>query len=145
MYFPVCIEPFFVFSRQDELSDFTGSKSATPMSTTASDMEREDGNSRSTEVQAAPGTRSISVGKIIPKHSWILLWVIIENCVDVSVSSIPVLCVVQVCLKMRITRMCKTSLSPPLSWIWTSLDTNPAGNPRIVKPRPPLAPSRCRK
>lgn len=44
------------------------------MSTTASDMEREDGNSKSTEVQAAPGTRSISVGKIIPKHSWILLW-----------------------------------------------------------------------
>ncbi|KAM9780317.1 sperm associated antigen 9a [Neosynchiropus ocellatus] len=47
---------------KDELSDFTGSKSATPMSTTASDMEREDGNSKSTEVQAAPGTRSISVG-----------------------------------------------------------------------------------
>ncbi|XP_039974747.1 sperm associated antigen 9a isoform X3 [Xiphias gladius] len=49
-------------SLKDELSDFTGSKSATPMSTTASDMEREDGNSKSTEVQAAPGTRSISVG-----------------------------------------------------------------------------------
>ncbi|XP_053707991.1 sperm associated antigen 9a isoform X4 [Synchiropus splendidus] len=49
-------------SLKDELSDFTGSKSATPMSTTASDMEREDGSSRSTEVQAAPGTRSISVG-----------------------------------------------------------------------------------
>ncbi|XP_026021029.1 sperm associated antigen 9a isoform X2 [Astatotilapia calliptera] len=48
---------------KDELSDFTGSKSATPMSTTASDMEREDGNSKSTEVQAAPGTRSISVGQ----------------------------------------------------------------------------------
>lgn len=63
------------FSRQDELSDITGSQSATPMSTTASDMEREDGNSKSTEVQAAPGTRSISVGKLIPKHSWILLWV----------------------------------------------------------------------
>ncbi|XP_038554495.1 sperm associated antigen 9a isoform X1 [Micropterus salmoides] len=47
---------------KDELSDFTGSKSATPMSTTASDMEREDGNSKSMEVQAAPGTRSISVG-----------------------------------------------------------------------------------
>ncbi|XP_008299006.1 sperm associated antigen 9a [Stegastes partitus] len=47
---------------KDELSDFTGSKSATPMSTTASDMERDDGNSKSTEVQAAPGTRSISVG-----------------------------------------------------------------------------------
>ncbi|XP_041812589.1 sperm associated antigen 9a isoform X2 [Chelmon rostratus] len=49
-------------SLKDELSDFTGSKSATPMSTTASDVEREDGNSKSTEVQAAPGTRSISVG-----------------------------------------------------------------------------------
>ncbi|XP_028311433.1 LOW QUALITY PROTEIN: sperm associated antigen 9a [Gouania willdenowi] len=47
---------------KDELSDFTGSKSATKMSTTTSDLEREDGNSRSTEVQAAPGTRSISVG-----------------------------------------------------------------------------------
>lgn len=58
---------------QDELSDFPGSKSATPMSTTASDMEREDGNSKSTELQAGPGTRSISVGKIIMKHSWILL------------------------------------------------------------------------
>ncbi|XP_026206730.1 sperm associated antigen 9a isoform X6 [Anabas testudineus] len=49
-------------SLKDELSDFTGSKSATPMSTTASDLEKEDGNSKSTEVQAAPGTRSISVG-----------------------------------------------------------------------------------
>ncbi|XP_069380567.1 sperm associated antigen 9a isoform X6 [Paralichthys olivaceus] len=49
-------------SLKDELSDFTGSKSATPMSTNASDMEREDGNSKSTEVQAAPGTRSVSVG-----------------------------------------------------------------------------------
>ncbi|XP_029996968.1 sperm associated antigen 9a isoform X12 [Sphaeramia orbicularis] len=49
-------------SLKDELSDLTGSKSATPMSTTASDMDREDGNSKSTEVQAAPGTRSISVG-----------------------------------------------------------------------------------
>uniref|UniRef100_A0A665UGS0 C-Jun-amino-terminal kinase-interacting protein 4 n=1 Tax=Echeneis naucrates TaxID=173247 RepID=A0A665UGS0_ECHNA len=47
---------------KDELSDFAGSKSVTPMSTTTSDMEREDGNSKSTEVQAAPGTRSISVG-----------------------------------------------------------------------------------
>ncbi|XP_029913051.1 sperm associated antigen 9a isoform X4 [Myripristis murdjan] len=47
---------------KDEMSDFSGSKSATPMSTTASDMDREDGNSKSTEVQAAPGTRSISVG-----------------------------------------------------------------------------------
>ncbi|XP_029945538.1 sperm associated antigen 9a isoform X2 [Salarias fasciatus] len=47
---------------KDELSDFTGSKSATPMSAAASDMEKEDGNSKSTEVQAAPGTRSISVG-----------------------------------------------------------------------------------
>uniref|UniRef100_A0A3B4G4A5 C-Jun-amino-terminal kinase-interacting protein 4 n=1 Tax=Pundamilia nyererei TaxID=303518 RepID=A0A3B4G4A5_9CICH len=50
-------------SLKDELSDFTGSKSATPMSTTALDMEREDGNSKSTEVQAAPGTRTISVGQ----------------------------------------------------------------------------------
>uniref|UniRef100_A0A665UFZ8 C-Jun-amino-terminal kinase-interacting protein 4 n=1 Tax=Echeneis naucrates TaxID=173247 RepID=A0A665UFZ8_ECHNA len=49
-------------SLKDELSDFAGSKSVTPMSTTTSDMEREDGNSKSTEVQAAPGTRSISVG-----------------------------------------------------------------------------------
>lgn len=49
---------------QDELSDFTGSKSATPMSTTASDVEREDGSSKSAEVQAAPGTRSISVGRL---------------------------------------------------------------------------------
>ncbi|XP_068574411.1 sperm associated antigen 9a isoform X6 [Cebidichthys violaceus] len=47
-------------SLKDELSDFTGSKSATPMST--SDMEKGDRNSKSTEVQAAPGTRSISVG-----------------------------------------------------------------------------------
>ncbi|XP_034046841.1 sperm associated antigen 9a isoform X10 [Thalassophryne amazonica] len=47
---------------KDELSDFSCSKSATPMSTTASDVEREDGNSKNTEVQAAPGTRSISVG-----------------------------------------------------------------------------------
>ncbi|XP_054614492.1 sperm associated antigen 9a isoform X3 [Dunckerocampus dactyliophorus] len=47
---------------KDEMSDFTGSQSATPMSTTASDVEREDGASKSTEVQAAPGTRSISVG-----------------------------------------------------------------------------------
>uniref|UniRef100_A0A7N6AZP0 RH2 domain-containing protein n=1 Tax=Anabas testudineus TaxID=64144 RepID=A0A7N6AZP0_ANATE len=53
-------------SLKDELSDFTGSKSATPMSTTASDLEKEDGNSKSTEVQAAPGTRSISVGRV--KH-----------------------------------------------------------------------------
>ncbi|KAA8584999.1 hypothetical protein FQN60_003693, partial [Etheostoma spectabile] len=49
-------------SLKDELSDFNGLKSATPMSTTASDMEREGGNSKSMEVQAAPGTRSISVG-----------------------------------------------------------------------------------
>uniref|UniRef100_UPI0037E99AB4 sperm associated antigen 9a isoform X2 n=1 Tax=Semicossyphus pulcher TaxID=241346 RepID=UPI0037E99AB4 len=48
-------------SLKDELSDF-GSKSVTQMSTTASDMEREDGTSKSMEVQAAPGTRSISVG-----------------------------------------------------------------------------------
>ncbi|XP_074513056.1 sperm associated antigen 9a isoform X7 [Sebastes fasciatus] len=44
-------------SLKDELSDFSGSKS-----TTASDTEKGDGNSKSTEVQAAPGTRSISVG-----------------------------------------------------------------------------------
>ncbi|KAK2833581.1 hypothetical protein Q5P01_017470 [Channa striata] len=49
-------------SLKDELSDFTGSKSATPMSTTASDMEKEEGSCKSTEVQVAPGTRSISVG-----------------------------------------------------------------------------------
>ncbi|XP_047183917.1 sperm associated antigen 9a isoform X8 [Scophthalmus maximus] len=47
---------------KDELSDLPGSKSATPMSTAASDAEREGGNSKSAEVQAAPGTRSISVG-----------------------------------------------------------------------------------
>ncbi|KAK9534945.1 hypothetical protein VZT92_007358 [Zoarces viviparus] len=45
---------------KDELSDFTGSKSATPI--TATDTEKGDGNSKSREVQAAPGTRSISVG-----------------------------------------------------------------------------------
>lgn len=68
---------------QDELSDFTGSKSATPMSTTASEMEREDRSSKSTEVQAAPGTRSISVGKMMVKHSGILLWVGFErDCMD---------------------------------------------------------------
>uniref|UniRef100_A0A672F807 C-Jun-amino-terminal kinase-interacting protein 4 n=1 Tax=Salarias fasciatus TaxID=181472 RepID=A0A672F807_SALFA len=33
-------------SLKDELSDFTGSKSATPMSAAASDMEKEDGNSK---------------------------------------------------------------------------------------------------
>ncbi|MED6241708.1 C-Jun-amino-terminal kinase-interacting protein 4, partial [Ataeniobius toweri] len=42
---------------KDELSDITGSKS-----TTASDTEKEEGNSKSTEVQAAPGTRTISEG-----------------------------------------------------------------------------------
>ncbi|XP_058508894.1 sperm associated antigen 9a isoform X2 [Solea solea] len=47
---------------KDELSDFTNSKSATPMSTTVSDMEKEDGNNKSTEVQATPGTRTVSVG-----------------------------------------------------------------------------------
>uniref|UniRef100_A0A3P8W208 C-Jun-amino-terminal kinase-interacting protein 4 n=1 Tax=Cynoglossus semilaevis TaxID=244447 RepID=A0A3P8W208_CYNSE len=47
---------------KDEMSDFPGSKSATPMSTTASDTRRENGSSKSTEVQAAPGTRSVSVG-----------------------------------------------------------------------------------
>ncbi|XP_047212996.1 LOW QUALITY PROTEIN: C-Jun-amino-terminal kinase-interacting protein 4-like [Girardinichthys multiradiatus] len=44
-------------SLKDELSDITGSKS-----TTASDTEKEEGNSKSTEVQAAPGTRTISEG-----------------------------------------------------------------------------------
>ncbi|XP_070398797.1 sperm associated antigen 9a isoform X3 [Nothobranchius furzeri] len=39
---------------KDELSDLTG--------TSTSDMQGRDGNSRSTEVQAAPGTRTISVG-----------------------------------------------------------------------------------
>uniref|UniRef100_A0A8C2ZJR9 C-Jun-amino-terminal kinase-interacting protein 4 n=1 Tax=Cyclopterus lumpus TaxID=8103 RepID=A0A8C2ZJR9_CYCLU len=48
-------------SLKDELSDLSGSKSAT-MSTTASDMEKGGGNSKSTEVQAALGTRSILVG-----------------------------------------------------------------------------------
>uniref|UniRef100_A0A671UZ16 Sperm associated antigen 9a n=1 Tax=Sparus aurata TaxID=8175 RepID=A0A671UZ16_SPAAU len=54
---------------KDELSDFTSSKSATPMSTTASDMERDDRNSKSMEVQAAPGTRSISVGLLENEES----------------------------------------------------------------------------
>ncbi|XP_061568696.1 sperm associated antigen 9a isoform X3 [Cololabis saira] len=45
---------------KDELSDSNGSKSVTPMSTTTSDMEKEDGSSKSTEVQAAAGTRSKS-------------------------------------------------------------------------------------
>ncbi|KAM9745071.1 sperm associated antigen 9a isoform 3-T3 [Menidia menidia] len=58
---------------KDELSDVSGSKSATPMSTTTSDMEKEDGNSKSMEVQAAPGTRSISVG--LPEN---------EDCADVQ-------------------------------------------------------------
>ncbi|MEQ2208678.1 hypothetical protein XENOCAPTIV_011228 [Xenoophorus captivus] len=44
-------------SLKDELSDISGSKS-----TTASDTEKEEGNSKSTEVQAAPGTRTISEG-----------------------------------------------------------------------------------
>uniref|UniRef100_A0A4W5R1P2 C-Jun-amino-terminal kinase-interacting protein 4 n=1 Tax=Hucho hucho TaxID=62062 RepID=A0A4W5R1P2_9TELE len=50
-------------SLKDELSDF-GSKSVTPMSTTASDvtMEGEGPNSKSMELLAAPGNRSISVG-----------------------------------------------------------------------------------
>uniref|UniRef100_A0A672PLV9 C-Jun-amino-terminal kinase-interacting protein 4 n=1 Tax=Sinocyclocheilus grahami TaxID=75366 RepID=A0A672PLV9_SINGR len=54
----------------DELSDLSqgGSKSVTPMSTTASDLaldsHREDGEGflKNTEVQAAPGTRSVSAG-----------------------------------------------------------------------------------
>ncbi|XP_063759518.1 sperm associated antigen 9a isoform X3 [Eleginops maclovinus] len=47
---------------KDELLDFNGSKIATPMSNLASEMEREDGKSKNMEVQAAPGTSSISVG-----------------------------------------------------------------------------------
>ncbi|XP_043957000.1 sperm associated antigen 9a isoform X1 [Gambusia affinis] len=47
---------------KDELSNITGSKLATPISTTLTGIEREDGDSKSTEVQVAPGTRSISVG-----------------------------------------------------------------------------------
>lgn len=99
------------------------------MSTTASDMEREDRNSKSAEVQAAPGTRSISVGKIA--HSGIPPWLVVEGSLrgfSVSVVRVPVLCVVQGCLRTRRTQMCRTSLSPPLSWIWTSSDTSPAGN-----------------
>lgn len=118
------------------MSDFTGSKSATPMSTTASDMEREDRNSKSTEVQAAPGTRSISVGKLMVKYGGILVWGVFERQLrgySVSVVRVPLLCVVQGCLRTRITQMCRTSLSPPLSWIWTSLDTSPAGNSRSRK------------
>uniref|UniRef100_A0A672PHQ7 C-Jun-amino-terminal kinase-interacting protein 4 n=1 Tax=Sinocyclocheilus grahami TaxID=75366 RepID=A0A672PHQ7_SINGR len=57
-------------SLKDELSDLSqgGSKSVTPMSTTASDLaldsHREDGEGflKNTEVQAAPGTRSVSAG-----------------------------------------------------------------------------------
>ncbi|XP_055050730.2 sperm associated antigen 9a isoform X3 [Misgurnus anguillicaudatus] len=55
---------------KDELSDHSqgGSKSVTPMSTTASDLaldsQREDGDGlwKNTEVQAVPGTRSVSAG-----------------------------------------------------------------------------------
>uniref|UniRef100_A0A3B5MM22 C-Jun-amino-terminal kinase-interacting protein 4 n=1 Tax=Xiphophorus couchianus TaxID=32473 RepID=A0A3B5MM22_9TELE len=47
---------------KDELSNIAGSKLATPISTTLADIQREDGDSKSTEVQVAPGTRSISVG-----------------------------------------------------------------------------------
>uniref|UniRef100_A0A673MYV0 C-Jun-amino-terminal kinase-interacting protein 4-like n=1 Tax=Sinocyclocheilus rhinocerous TaxID=307959 RepID=A0A673MYV0_9TELE len=55
---------------KDELSDLSqgGSKSVTPMSTTASDLaldsHREDGEGfwKNTEVQAAPGTRGVSAG-----------------------------------------------------------------------------------
>ncbi|XP_041735206.1 C-Jun-amino-terminal kinase-interacting protein 4-like isoform X1 [Coregonus clupeaformis] len=52
---------------KDELSDL-GSKSVTPMSTTASDvaMEGEGPNSKSMEVLAAPGNRSISV--VLPEN-----------------------------------------------------------------------------
>lgn len=101
------------------------------MSTTASDMEREDRNSKSAEVQAAPGTRSISVGKIMVRRSGIPPWPVVEGSLrgfSVSVVRVPVLCVVQGCLRTRRTQMCRTSLSPPLSWIWTSSDTSPAGN-----------------
>ncbi|XP_067237563.1 sperm associated antigen 9a isoform X9 [Chanodichthys erythropterus] len=57
-------------SLKDELSDLSqgGSKSVTPMSTTASDLaldsHREDGDGfwKNTEVQAVPGTRSVSAG-----------------------------------------------------------------------------------
>ncbi|XP_067314375.1 sperm associated antigen 9a isoform X4 [Pseudorasbora parva] len=57
-------------SLKDELSDLSqgGSKSVTPMSTTASDLaldsHREDGDGfwKSSEVQAVPGTRSVSAG-----------------------------------------------------------------------------------
>uniref|UniRef100_A0A673MXW6 C-Jun-amino-terminal kinase-interacting protein 4-like n=1 Tax=Sinocyclocheilus rhinocerous TaxID=307959 RepID=A0A673MXW6_9TELE len=57
-------------SLKDELSDLSqgGSKSVTPMSTTASDLaldsHREDGEGfwKNTEVQAAPGTRGVSAG-----------------------------------------------------------------------------------
>ena len=52
------------FLLQEELLDFNGSKSATPA--TASDMERADGKSKNMEVQAAPGTGSILVGRV--KH-----------------------------------------------------------------------------
>ncbi|XP_066497788.1 sperm associated antigen 9a isoform X2 [Hoplias malabaricus] len=54
-------------SLKDELS---GSRSITPMSTTASDLaldshkEEGDGSCRSAEVQAAPGTRTVSVGLV---------------------------------------------------------------------------------
>ncbi|XDV13678.1 hypothetical protein PO909_002041 [Leuciscus waleckii] len=57
-------------SLKDELSDLSqgGSKSVTPMSTTASDLaldsHREDGDGfwKNTDVQAVPGTRSVSAG-----------------------------------------------------------------------------------
>uniref|UniRef100_M4AI81 C-Jun-amino-terminal kinase-interacting protein 4 n=1 Tax=Xiphophorus maculatus TaxID=8083 RepID=M4AI81_XIPMA len=49
-------------SLKDELSNIAGSKLATPISSTLADIQREDGDSKSTEVQVAPGTRSISVG-----------------------------------------------------------------------------------
>lgn len=67
------------------------------MSTTASDMEREDRNSKSAEVQAAPGTRSVSVGEITLKHSGIPPWLVVEGGLRgfcVSAVRVPVLCVV---------------------------------------------------
>uniref|UniRef100_A0A8C1DRT3 C-Jun-amino-terminal kinase-interacting protein 4 n=1 Tax=Cyprinus carpio carpio TaxID=630221 RepID=A0A8C1DRT3_CYPCA len=62
--------PLLLFTLHDELSDLSqgGSKSVTPMSTTASDLaldsHREDGEGfwKNTEVQAVPGTRSVSAG-----------------------------------------------------------------------------------
>lgn len=116
---------------QDELSDFTGSKSATPMSTTASDVEREDGSSKSAEVQAAPGTRSISVGRLqTPSSSrWSFFGKLFfsnlheprwfETCLVCAAS--------QACLTKRTAPTCRTSSSPRPSstWMWSA--TSPPG------------------